>query len=553
MIDPRIQDIVLKGTPAQRQYIFSKPEGFPYFAIYYWPEFFHYKIAEFQWDMYSDLKKLTEREIAFIFWLIFRESAKTTLAKMYACYCGVTAKKRYINFDSYEKENAEASLFDIAVWLQTNEKLISDYGQLFFEPPKQKKSTVKRVNNFVLGNGVKYEAFSTQEGTRGRIYQDARPDLFIIDDFETSKTIRSNATIQAIIAHLNELIGGLAPTASVIFLGNYISESGVVQYILDKAKDNPRFLIRKVNVEEGGKPVWEDKYAMTDLEAGVRNVDRPNDAPVVSLESKKRDLGEREYAKEMMNSPETSGDLVFDRAKVEAAIEKARGLPVQDRAGFKVWKDFNPAHLYCLGADTAQGVGRDSSASFLLDVTPFPNQMVGSYANNLIAPDTFAHELKRQGEMFGTCLIGPEINNQGWATVNELKRIYPIEKIYRKSQQGRDMRIKESISDKLGWDTNAATKPDMIYQFKRAFEDGHVEIFDLALLDEMRRYNQTDLSELRYDPESTRHFDKLMAACITWAIRTQAVLMSSTVEEDYQQPAYEASSEYEQTGRSAND
>jgi len=50
-------------------------------------------------------------------------------------------------FFANDKNKSEAKLFDIAIYLQTNKKLIADYGQLFYEDntdilKKSKRNTV---------------------------------------------------------------------------------------------------------------------------------------------------------------------------------------------------------------------------------------------------------------------------------------------------------------------------------------------------------------------------------------------------------------------------
>jgi hypothetical protein len=495
--DLRIQKLVTTDAAA-RKYIFSKPEGFPYFCAWNYPTYFKYRIPPFHWAMYQDAVDLNMGRIAYLVWMMYRESAKTTVAKWHATWNAVNGFKKYINFDSIEKENAENALFDIAVQFQSNKRIIHDYGQLYYESGGRRRSTMKRIGSFVLANAVKFEAFSTQESVRGRVYQtpefSARPDAFYLDDIESVKTRRSAARTREVIDHLDELLAGLDPTASVMFLCNYISDSGVVQYVLDKAKNNPKFRVHRVDAEEKGEPTWPEKYAKTDLEAEARNLSQPKDAPIVSLEAKRRDLGDRVYEREMMNNPEVSGDMIFDRQKLD---QMQPTEPMEDRGGFLIWSDYNPRHRYAIGADTAKGVGRDSSASVLIDFTQVPNEQVGSYANALIPPDSFAHELRRQGHNFGTCLLAPEVNNQGYATLNELKRIYPLGSIFMRTQTGKHLKARERQTYELGWETNAATKPDMIYQLKQAVEDGHLKINDKRILDEMRRYNQADLQKAR--------------------------------------------------------
>jgi hypothetical protein len=88
-----------------------------------------------------------------------------------------------------------------------------------------------------------------------------------------------------------------------------------------------------------------------------------------------------------------------------------------------LWQEYNPAHRYAIGADTGKGNGNDHSASVLIDFSTIPARQVGSYANNLIPADQFAYELKRQAELFGSCLIAPEKNSaSGGSLLNDDKR-----------------------------------------------------------------------------------------------------------------------------------
>ena len=133
----------------------------------------------------------------------------------------------------------------------------------------------------------------------------------------------------------------------------------------------------------------------------------------------------------MMLDPVAAGSPFFDRVKVDEAIAKA-SEPLEDREGFLLWGAFNPAHAYGIGADVGKGNGGDHSASVVIDFESTPKRQVGSYINNLIPADQFAYELKRQGDIFGTCLVGPEKNAEaGGSCLTTLKMIYPVDWIYR--------------------------------------------------------------------------------------------------------------------------
>src|SRR5690348_17349009 len=131
-LNPKLVEIMKAGNPAQRRYIYDRPDGFLYFAIYNFPEYFGFKIPDFHYEMHDDLQDLLTSRISYLIWMMFRESAKTTVARMFVVYCICMNKKRYINWDSYDKENAEAALFMVATSLQGNKKIIADFGQLYW-------------------------------------------------------------------------------------------------------------------------------------------------------------------------------------------------------------------------------------------------------------------------------------------------------------------------------------------------------------------------------------------------------------------------------------
>lgn len=245
--------------------------------------------------MFEDLGGLMDGRLREVAWIAFRESAKTSIAKGFLCWLMVYKKRAYINVDSFDKENAERILFDIVLDLQTNPKILADFGELFNAKKNPDEITQKRVNNFITNNGVRVEAHSTQESVRGRIHGHQRPDCLLLDDFETNKTKDSKAHTAQVISHINEFKAGLDSSAIVLYLGNYITEYGSVQTLIDRAKIDDRLMVRNIPVEIAGSPTWPSKYAMTDLEASKSGK--------VSLEDKKKQLGSLTYSTEMLNQP----------------------------------------------------------------------------------------------------------------------------------------------------------------------------------------------------------------------------------------------------------
>jgi len=210
-----------------------------------------------------------------------------------------------------------------------------------------------------------------------------------------------------------------------------------------------------------------------------------------------------------------SGVKMFDQEKLKWQEQFIKG-------GDKInqWTFFNervPSHAYALGADVAEGIGQDSSTGVLIDFTPNPAEVVATYQDNTVAPDILAHELINTAKMYNNCLIAPERNNHGFATITVLKDKYA--NIY--TERKRD-KTQDKVTDKLGWHTNALTKPQMLYALRDAINEKLLIIRDRRLLRELRTYDQRDLSQIRFDEEQSKHWDLLIACAIAWQMKTEA-------------------------------
>lgn len=551
-------DLLLNGTRDQRVYACSR--SFFLFAIYYFTRFFAYKRAPFHDDFYQDFEDLVYGRIKDGAWVAYRESAKTSIgANMGLAWLAarkvvideLKAKgenvdhwglRKYVNVDCYDKANAENILFDLVTTLQTNERLIEDFGNLYNEPRSKTQAQLKRIEKFNTSSGVRFEAHTALTPTRGRKVDTDRPDFRLADDLENAITVESPAVTEKIIRVLSEAKAGLPDYAASLTLGNYISENGVVAYVMKLVQGSGGRVRFVPVVDRHGTISWPDKYVKTDAEAVAVNVDITDPSRrKVSLESKKRTLnagGRRIYEVEMMLDPVAAGSPFFDRAVINRLLEQCPD-PTEDKAGFWLWATYNPMDAYCIGADTGKGNGNDHSTSCLIDTSTIPARQVGSYVNNLIPADQFGYELKRQGDMFGTCLIAPEKNSEsGGSCLTTLKMIYPADFIYRQVPLDR-ITDKPLGTGELGWETNAATKYTILNNLKTAIESGHLVINDRRILLECRSFTYTDADALGSTRQGhfTNHFDLLMATAIAWEARKFARVKQ--VASDYKQEDWE--------------
>lgn len=224
----------------------------------------------------------------------------------------------------------------------------------------------------------------------------------------------------------------------------------------------------------------------------------------------------------------SSGDRFFDPTiTTNIKIEQ----PILVVGQWSYYDEFKPGHRYILGSDVSEGVKRHNSTIVILDLDAnfqvegriFQKPKVAAvYASNTIAPDLLAYEIKSGGQRYGNCIVAPERNNHGFATLSVLKGIY--------------FNIYKDENDKLGWHTNLASKPKMLHDLRTAVHEGLIEICDQSLKSELVSYNSMDLNNanVNEEDETMGHFDRVIALAIAWQMRSLA--MPSAVVADLRDP-----------------
>jgi hypothetical protein len=293
--------------------------------------------------------------------------------------------------------------------------------------------------------------------------------------------------------------------------GNYISEEGVIQWFINK----PNVTVDLIPImRKDGTPTWPEHY------------------PAEKIELLKGDS--EDFYGEYMCDPSRTDAAFFDRVRVDNDIAQAK-QPHRESAGVKYWGDYVPHHRYGIGADTSEGIGKDANTMALFDYGVFPNDvgvLTATYFNNRIPPDLFGVELARIGAEFGNCIVAPENNNTGHATIAAM-RGYP--NIFTERTSGnRSLKVTE----RYGWRTTRKSKPQMLFDFRKDYNDGLIKIYDVNVLKEMRSYTTADLSDTKVGMV-TRHFDLLMAVVIGWQMKKYAVITNNYEEVEDEEPMFE--------------
>ena len=442
----------------------------------------------------------------------FRGAAKTTRTKLFFAFWienDVTHSRRYLKILAEDDTNSKQSVTDIynmlvdpmAVWL---------YPEIFAKTDHKREETME---SFTTSTGIKLLADTVGSAQRGALQEEARPDVVWFDDFETRNTLKSPIKTKSIWDNMVEAMDGLAKGGGFIATCNYLSERGNVHKLVERAggvdfgtglsasQSERRDKLSIIPIcDKAGNPTWSARYTVAEVESILAKAEDP----------------EGEY----LQNPSAGKDILFDRASVD---KQERLVPIKEVAGFKMFKLYDPSHRYGAGHDVAGGVGLDSSTSVFIDFDTIPAQVAGTYKNNEILPDIFGDEVARQGERYGECLLAPESNNHGHATIGRLKQIYPLEKIHK--MQRDPAKVKPGMPVEYGWNTNSLTKSKMLAAFSKAVENGLVALNDPDLIAEARSYTRNDLMDGEVDPRlTTRHYDLLMAACIAWQLKDFAVV-----------------------------
>lgn len=459
---------------------------------YFFPKYFKDEDAPFHRDIdlgnlgvyKGTLKSFTD--------IAFRGAAKTTRTKLFAAFCIANDSgsfRKYLKVLTKDTVNSKQIVTDIYN-VFVDRRVKEFYPEIFAKTVAKREET---MGAFTTATGVKVIADTVGTDQRGQLQEDSRPDWVWFDDFETRKTLRSAVETKAIWDNMEEARTGLSKGGGCVYNCNYLSERGNVHRLVTKADSMNRVLITPIKTN--GVPTW-NIYTPADIDQIEKDAD--------------------DFEGEYMCEPSASKDVLFDRDTLDKMVPLE---PIRDIAGFKIFKNYDPSHRHASGHDVAGGVGLDSSTSVFMNFDTIPCRVVATYRNNTIKPDTFGYEIASQGDRFGGCLVAPEKNNHGHATIAILKQNY--DNIY--STHGKDVQKLDTQSAEYGWHTNAATKPKMMFALKKAVEDGLLELSDPGLIAEAKSYSRDDLMDKDVDPRlTTRHFDLLTAAAIAWQMKDYA-------------------------------
>jgi hypothetical protein len=92
-----------------------------------------------------------------------------------------------------------------------------------------------------------------------------------------------------------------------------------------------------------------------------------------------------------------------------------------------VWSPPQVRHSYCIGVDSGEGVGRDASVGWVLDVTE--GKQVAEFYTKTTELEPFTDHMVALGFWYNTATIYPEVNSIGRSVMKRMKRVWMYPRI----------------------------------------------------------------------------------------------------------------------------
>lgn len=417
------------------------------------------------------------------------------------------------------------NLFDIALNLQTNKRIIADFWQLYFwDKWNEELRTSKKtsIGNFHTTNWVRVMWTAIWWSLRWKQFDSQRVDYIVFDDIETNVTIRSANTTARTIRYIDEAITALAPNSKVIVLWNRISDTWVVAYLEDKfSNDKKKSRVIEKAAIEWWKSTWLERFVLMDRDLN------PKDKEQYSLETIKRQVNtnwRKVFEQEYLNQPMVDWDRLFDVERIDILIAELKSKPVKVVWNWKIWKWLEKQRWrwvchYLMWIDISQWYWLDHSVIEVWNIDSW--EQVAEYCNNLAPPEILVQQILWAHHAYNEAFIVPE-NNSIWASVISLLK----DKGYWQHMpvQTTIDKVKNIKIQKFGWNTNWTTKPKMIFDLLKDFNEWNIIINSIPLLKEMRAFTNNDVTDTSFDntlwadingsEQVSSHFDRLIATAI---------------------------------------
>ncbi len=247
-------------TPDEREKHRMQLEETPIEWIrFFFPHYAKYPFAPFH-------KKAIKRIIAHREWFEVlswaRELAKSTTVMFIVLFLVLTKRKRNVIMTSNSFDNAERLLAPYKAELEANERIKAYYGE-------QPKYGAWQSSEFITTGGASFRALGAGQSPRGARNEAIRPDVLLVDDFDTDEECKNPDVLQKKWEWWEKALyptRSISEPTTVIFCGNIIAKDCCVKRAGEMADHWDIVNIRDKN----GTSTWPEKNTEELIDKALR-------------------------------------------------------------------------------------------------------------------------------------------------------------------------------------------------------------------------------------------------------------------------------------------
>lgn len=231
-----------------------------------WIKFFFpkYASAEFASFHKSAIKRLMNNAEWYEVLSWSRELSKSTITMFVVLYLALTGKKKTIILASNSADNAQRLIEPYRANLDTNQRIIAYYG-------KQASIGSWEMGEFKTKNGVSFRALGAGQSPRGTRNNEIRPDVVIVDDFDTDEDCRNIDIIKKKWDWFEQALYSTRSISNpllVIWCGNIIARDCCITRAGEHADNWDVINIR----DKHGKSTWPDKNTEEHIDRALSKI-----------------------------------------------------------------------------------------------------------------------------------------------------------------------------------------------------------------------------------------------------------------------------------------
>jgi len=190
-----------------------------------------------------------------------REHAKSSFCSMLETYLIFSGHVKNMLLVSYSYENAVELLMPLIINLESNPRLINDFG-------KQRRIGHWETGKWITTGKVSIRAIGLKQNPRGTRNEEVRPDYIRLDDADSDEICRNPKRLEDAWKWIER---ALYPTMSIsksrrfVFVGNIIAKHSIITRAMELAD-----YYRIVNIlDKNGQPTWKERYTLDMVNAMI--------------------------------------------------------------------------------------------------------------------------------------------------------------------------------------------------------------------------------------------------------------------------------------------